>query len=266
MRIIAVANHKGGCGKTTTAVNLAAAFAQRGNRVLVVDLDSQGHATLGFGVNPYEIEHSIYEILLKRHVSWDSTIIRDVFGGVDLVPSNVLLSGAEVKLANLNRREYVLKQRFEDLNESYDVCLIDCSPSLSVLTLNALVVSSGMIIPVQAQYYAIEGLKQLVETISIVRDRYNPDLRIYGMLLTFVERRTVLSKDIEEQLREYFGDLVFETVIHRAIRLAEAPGMGEPILQYAPESQGALEYQKLAEEIIHGKKETRTTQEAVVNI
>lgn len=266
MKIIAVSNHKGGCGKTTTAVNLAAALAERGHRVLLLDMDSQGHATLGVGVNPYELQRSLYDLMVREETAWEEVILRTRYANLDLAPSNVLLSGAEGEISRWPQRESVLRRRLERLPGGYAYCLLDCSPSLSLMTINALAASTGLLIPIQTQYYAVEGLKQLLETVQIIRQRFNPGLQILGLLLTFVEGRTKLSHDIEQQMRNFFGELVFETVIRKTIRLAEAPSMGEPIQRYAPDCQGAEDYRQLAEEIEYGKAKIRTAQADFVNI
>jgi chromosome partitioning protein len=254
VRTIAIANQKGGCGKTTTAVNLATAFAMLGNQVLLVDLDPQGHATLGVGSDPEMLDKTIYDAMTNAQVPLSRIVVSTNVKGLNLSPSNILLSGVEFELASLYGREYVLSQQLSCVNGSYDICVIDCSPSLSLLTLNALVASTEVIIPVQVHYYALEGLRQLLETIEIVRERFNQTLQILGVLLTFVETRTTLSRQVQRQMREFFGDLVFDTVIHRTVRLAEAPSAGESVLTYDPRSKGALEYKALAEEISNGKK------------
>jgi chromosome partitioning protein len=253
MKTIAIANQKGGCGKTTTAVNLASALAMSGKKVLVIDFDPQAHTTLGLGGNPDAVAKTIYDAMTDMQIPVSQAIVSTRIGGLNLVPSNILLSGVEFKLASIPGREYVLNTQLGSLNGAYDICIIDCSPSLSLLTLNALVASTYVIIPVQVHYYALEGLKQLLETIDIVRERFNPHLSILGVLLTFVEGRTTLSQQIQRQMREFFGELVFDTVIHRTIRLAEAPSAGQSILTYAPDSNGAAEYMALAQEIDDGK-------------
>jgi len=259
MRTIAIANQKGGCGKTTTAVNLASAFAMLGSEVLLVDLDPQAHSTLGVGRDPENLDKTIYDVFTDTQTPMSRVVISTSMKGLNLVPNNILLSGVEIELATLHGREYMLREQLECVNGNYDICVIDCSPSLSLLTLNALVAGTDVIIPVQTHYYALEGLRQLFETIAIVKERFNNKLEILGILLTFVESRTILSNQVERQMRELFGDLVFETVIHRTVRLAEAPSAGESVLTYAPESRGAAEYKALAEEIIKGRASTEKT-------
>ena len=249
MRTVAIANQKGGCGKTTTSVNLAAALALLGKRTLLIDLDPQAHATIGLGYNPEDMEQTVYNLLTDSRDSISTVAIKSRVERLSLLPSNVLLSGIEFELASVENREYVLNDRINEVRDDYDMCLIDCSPSLSLLTLNALVASDEIIIPVQAHYYALEGLRLLLETIDIVKRRFNQNLQILGILLTFVEARTKLSRQVQRQMREFFGDLVFDTVIHKDVRLAEAPSAHEPVFTYAPQSKGATEHKILAEEI-----------------
>jgi chromosome partitioning protein len=254
MRTIAIANQKGGCGKTTSAVNLAAALAELGNRVLLVDLDPQAHATLGVGHDPEALDKTIYDALTNSQIPISRVVLSTAMPRLNLIPNNILLSGIEFELVSLEGREYVLGQQLARLANSYDFCVIDCSPSLSLLTLNALVASTDVLIPVQTHYYALEGLRQLLETIEIVKERFNRELKILGVLLTFVESRTTLSRQVQRQMRDFFGDLVFNTVIHRTVRLAEAPSAGEPITTYAPSSKAAAEYISLGEEIMNKGK------------
>jgi len=254
MRVITIANQKGGCGKTTTAVNLSVALAKKGYRILTIDLDPQGHATLGLGCNPEKIDISIYDALTNTEINLLQTTRNTYISGVDLSPSNILLSGAELELAVMQGREFILTEQLRRLNGKYDMCVIDCPPSLGMLTINALVASIDVIVPVQVHYYAMEGLKQLIETINVIRGRYHPcHVKILGMLLTFVEKRVTLSAQIEHQMREFFGNLVFSTVIHRNTRLAEAPSAGESVITYDKRCRGAIEYLELADEVTNGK-------------
>ncbi|MHC4692408.1 MAG: ParA family protein [Planctomycetota bacterium] len=267
MRTIAIANQKGGCGKTTSAVNIAAAFARHGKRTMIMDLDPQGHSTLGLGHNPETLDKTIYHALTNAQIPLPRVIIGTSMEGLDLAPSNILLSGAELELASVAGREFVLSEQFRLVSDQYDVCVMDCPPSLGLLTLNALVASTDVIVPVQVNYFAMEGLRQLLETADIIKMNFQPCyVKILGLLLTFVEDRTLLSRQIQQQMREYFGDLVFETVIHRTVRLAEAPSAGESILTFAPNSKGAAEYLALVEEIItreEGPQEKTTIEETV---
>lgn len=267
MRVIAIANQKGGCGKTTTAVNLSVAFAKKGFRVLAMDLDPQGHTTLGLGCNPDAIKISIYDALTHRNIAISDVVTETYVADVTLAPSNILLSGAELELGSVPGREFIMSEKLHAVNGDFDMCIIDCPPSLGILTLNSLVASSDVIVPVQVQYYAMEGLKQLMDTVNIIQERYHPcELKISGLLLTFVEKRAALSREIQRQMRDFFGDLVFKTVIHRNTRLAEAPSAGESVITFDKRSRGAIEYMKLADEVIYGKTQSRTTQERFINL
>jgi chromosome partitioning protein len=254
MKTIAIANQKGGCGKTTTAVSLAAAFAGKGHRTLLMDLDPQGHSTIGLGYDPDELNMTMYDALVNAPVGISQVTIGTKVEWLDLAPGNILLSGAEVDLVRIAAREFILSEKLRAVGDRYDLCVIDCPPALGLLTLNALIASTGVVVPVQVHYYAMEGLKQLFETASIIKERYGPRFaRILGIVLTLVEDNTLLSRQIQQQMREFFGDLIFETVIHRTVKLAEAPSAGEPVFIYAPKSKAALEYEALAEEILCGR-------------
>ncbi|MHC4264815.1 MAG: ParA family protein [Planctomycetota bacterium] len=252
MRIFAIANQKGGCGKTTTAVNLAAAFSEGGKRVLLLDFDPQGHSTLAFGHNSAKLEKTIYNCLNSQRLPISDVIIKTNFQLLDLAPSNVLLSAADVELAEVVGKAFVLREKLQEVENEYDICVIDCPPWGGLLTLNALVASSDVVVPVQQHYYAVEGLKQFFDTANVVRANFHPcDVNILGLVLTFVEERTIFGKQIRHQMREFFGDLVFNTVIHRTVRLAEAPSAGQSVLTFAPDSRAAQEYRALASEILN---------------
>ncbi len=262
MKTISIVNQKGGCGKTTTSVNLAAAFAEKGYRTLLIDLDPQGHSTIGLGYGPDEMSLTIYDALLNVQIGISNVILGTKVEWLDLAPSNVLLSGAELDLTGIVGREFVMSEKLRIVRDKYDFCVIDCPPSLGLLTLNALLASTGVVVPVQVHYYAMEGLRQLFQTANIIAERFDPcHVNILGILLTLVENNTLLSRQIQQQMREFFGDLVFNAVINRSVRLAEAPSAGEPVLIYAPESKAAAEYRALADEIIN----SRNLAEQIIN-
>ncbi len=254
MRTIAMVNQKGGCGKTTTAINTAAAFATQGQRVLLVDLDPQAHATIGLGYDPDAFDRTVYDLLSGAENSLHAVVTHTQTEGLDLLPCNVLLASAELELGAVPGKELLLGRGLADARQDYDFCVIDCPPSLGILTLNALVASTDIIVPVQVHYYALEGLKRLLETIRVIRDRFHPySMENISLLLTFVEERRTFSRQIQQQMREIFGDLVFDTVVHRDVRLPESPSAGESILTYAPRSRAAADYRALAREITDGQ-------------
>jgi chromosome partitioning protein len=244
---IACANQKGGVGKTTTVVNLASYLASDGLRVLVVDLDPQGNATSGFGVDRAALGRSVYDAIVESD-DLASVIIEAVTDGVDIVPASIALAGAEVELAGLEARERRLRRILAPVAGSYDVLLIDCPPSLGLLTVNALTAADAVLIPLQCEYYALEGLTQLLATIDLVREHLNPALRMDGVVMTMADARTNLSSDVQAEARRHLGDLVYVTVIPRSVRLSEAPSHGRPIGTYAPDSRGATAYRALARE------------------
>ncbi len=256
-RIIAIANQKGGVGKTTTTINLGASLATEGKKVLIVDADPQANATSGYGINPEEMQASIYECLADDYPV-DGTQVATCVKGLDLVGSRIDLAGAEIELISRKNRESVLRHVLQPVLDKYDYILIDCSPSLGLITVNALTAADSVIIPVQAEYFALEGITKLINTIRIIKPKLNPSLKIEGFLLTMYDARLRLANQIYEELKSHFGTMVFETVIPRNIKLSEAPSHGLPALLYDPESRGATAYTSLAREIIaRHKKEDK---------
>jgi len=247
-RVIALTNQKGGVGKTTSAVNLAAGLAQAGQRVLLVDLDPQGNATMGCGVDKHTLGRSVYHLLLG-HAAFDDVRVTTEHG-FDMLPANRELGGAEVELIEIERRELRLREGLLAARNQYDFILIDCPPALNMLTINGLAAADGVIIPMQCEYYALEGLTDLVNTLRRVRQALNPKIEIDGLLRTLFDPRSTLAQQVVAQLAQHFGDKVFNTVIPRNIRLAEAPSFGRPIFAYDKSSRGALAYQELAAELI----------------
>jgi chromosome partitioning protein len=247
-KVIAIANQKGGVGKTTTSINLAASLVKTRRRVLLVDLDPQGNATMGSGIDKNAIELSTYEVLIGIGEIQNARVT--VEGGYDVVPTNSNLAGAEVELVNLDRREVRLRLALESVRDDYDFILIDCPPSLSLLTVNAFAASQTVMIPMQCEYYALEGLTDLIQTIRLVRQNLNPELEIEGLLRTMYDPRNNLANEVSAQLREHFGDKLYRTIIPRNVRLAEAPSFGKPVISYDMQSKGAQAYLALAGEIL----------------
>lgn len=248
-KIIAIINQKGGVGKSTTAINLGAALGEMGKQVLLVDLDPQGNASSGLGVDKSLIQQCIYDVLLND-VPIEDVIIPDISQGLDIAPATINLAGAEVELVSEMARENRLKDAVGSMRGRYDFILIDCPPSLGLLTVNALVAADKLLIPIQCEFYALEGVTKLLESMKRVKSRLNPTLDIYGILLTMYDSRTTLSKQVVDEVREYFGRLVFSTPIPRTVKLSEAPSFGQAITQYDPKGRGSLAYIELAKEVI----------------
>ncbi len=256
-RIIAVANQKGGVGKTTTSINLSAALAARGKKVLMIDSDPQGNATSGYGVDKNNLENTIYELILGECSVQDS-IIKEVVPGVSILPSNVNLAAAEIELIGVEKKEFILKKEIDWVKDAYDFIIIDCPPSLSMLTVNAMTTADAVLVPIQCEYYALEGLSQLIHTVNLVKERLNPVLDMEGIVFTMYDSRTNLSNQVVENVKNNLEKSinVYKTIIPRNIRLAEAPSHGIPIQIYDPKSAGAESYRSLAKEII-GRKNRR---------
>lgn len=248
-KILAIINQKGGVGKSTTAVNLAAALGAAGKEVLLVDLDPQGNATSGYGIDKRDIGQCVYNVLLSE-TPVEDVILANVGKGVDVLPSTISLAGAEVELVNEMARENRLKNALGSLRGRYDYILIDCPPSLGLLTINALVAADKLLIPIQCEFYALEGVTKLLDSMKRVKSVLNPSLDIYGIVLTMYDSRTNLSKQVVDEVRSFFGNTVFKTLIPRTVKLSEAPSYGQPIIEYAPENKGTEAYNELAQEVI----------------
>ena len=250
--VIAIINQKGGVGKSTTAINLAAALGDLGKRVLVVDFDPQGNATSGFGVDKDSLERDVYDTLMNN-VSIEDVVVSSPVEGVSVAPATIQLAGAEIELVSVMARESVLRYVLEPVRDSYDYIFVDCPPSLGLLTVNALVAADSLLVPIQCEFYALEGLSKLLESMRMVKGRLNPALDIFGVVMTMFDARTTLSRQVVEEVRDFFGSKVFNTIIPRNVKLSEAPSHGLPINLYDPRSKGALAYAELAEEVAkHG--------------
>ena len=253
-RIIAIANQKGGVGKTTTAINLSASLASLGKKVLALDLDPQGNMTSGLGVDKDRVENSVYDLIIGQ-TGIEECICKEVIENLDVLPSNINLSAAEIELIGVENKEYILRNEMEKVKERHDFVIIDCPPALSMLTINAMTTADSVLVPIQCEYYALEGLSQLIHTINLVQERLNPALVIEGVVFTMYDARTNLSLQVVENVKDNLDQTIYKTIIPRNIRLAEAPSYGMPINLYDPKSTGAESYLLLAEEVIHKGEE-----------
>lgn len=248
-RIIAIANQKGGVGKTTTSINLSACLAEEGKKILVIDLDPQGNTTSGLGMDKDEMENTVYELILGE-CSVNQSIHETDIENLSLIPSNVNLAGAEIELLGINDKEYILKNAIDYVRDDYDFILIDCPPSLNMLTVNAMTTADSILVPIQCEYYALEGISQLIHTIDLVQKRLNPELKMEGVVFTMYDSRTNLSNEVVENVKENLNTTIYNTIIPRNVRLAEAPSHGLPINLYDKKSAGAESYRLLAKEVI----------------
>ena len=253
-RIIAVANQKGGVGKTTTSINLSSCLAALGKKVLAVDMDPQGNMTSGLGIDKNEVEYTVYDLILGES-GIDEVICKEALENLDVMPSNIDLSAAEIELIGVENKEFIVHNEVEKVRDNYDFIIIDCPPSLNTLTINAMTTADTVLVPIQCEYYALEGLSQLIHTIELVKERLNPSLEIEGVVFTMYDARTNLSLQVVENVKDNLNQTIYKTIIPRNIRLAEAPSHGLPINLYDPKSTGAESYMLLAEEVIHKGEE-----------
>lgn len=253
-RIIAIANQKGGVGKTTTAINLSACLAELGEKVLAIDMDPQGNMTSGLGIDKNNVEYTVYDLIIGE-AEINQVICKEALENLDVLPANVDLSAAEIELIGIDNKEYIIRDEVEKVKNNYDYIIIDCPPSLSMLTINAMTTADTVLVPIQCEYYALEGLSQLIHTIDLVKERLNPRLEMEGVVFTMYDARTNLSIQVVENVKENLNKTIYKTIIPRNIRLAEAPSHGMPINMYDAKSAGAENYRLLAEEVIHKGEE-----------
>ena len=248
-RVIAIANQKGGVGKTTTSINLSACLAEKGKKVLVIDTDPQGNTTSGLGIDKNDLDNTVYELILGECSIYDC-IVKDAIPNVSVLPSNVNLAAAEIELIGVDKKEFILKNEVDFVKDDYDFIIIDCPPSLNLLTINAMTTADSVLVPIQCEFYAPEGLSQLIHTVNLIKERLNPDLEMEGVVFTMYDSRTNLSMQVVENVKENLNQHIYNTMIPRNVRLAEAPSYGMPIIEYDPKSAGAEHYMMLADEVI----------------
>ena len=248
--IMAIANQKGGVGKTTTTINLSAALAEQGKRVLIIDMDPQGNTSSGLGIDKDELETTVYQLMIGDN-SFDECVQKDVFENLDVLAANVNLAGIEIETMDMEDRNYILRDIISEVEDKYDFIIIDCPPSLNTLTINSMTTADSVLVPIQCEYYALEGLSQLIHTVELVKERLNPVLEIEGVVFTMYDARTNLSLQVVENVKENLQQNIYKTIIPRNIRLAEAPSYGMPINLYDPKSTGASAYQRLADEVMN---------------
>ena len=253
-RIIAIANQKGGVGKTTTAINLSACLAEKGQKVLVIDMDPQGNMSSGLGLDKNSVEKTIYDLIIGES-EVEEVLQKNALENLDILPANVDLSAAEIELIGIDEKEYIVKKAIEKIKDAYDYVIIDCPPSLSMLTINAMTTADSVLVPIQCEYYALEGLSQLIHTVELVKERLNPVLEIEGVVFTMYDARTNLSLQVVENVKDNLQQNIYKTIIPRNIRLAEAPSYGMPINQYDAKSAGADSYRRLADEVMNRGQE-----------